>query len=435
VLALLLLAGCATLSPGVRGVYLAHEPEPQSDRTRLGTPLVALVGDIGAPRSETPELVARLSRRLAAAPRAPVVVLGDVFYSVGLLGSCPSGAGPWGEDGGTSRAGDRGTSRAGDRGTSRAGCRDPGPPERQLESVLGPYRDALGDRPLIAIAGNHDHLGGDAATRNACTLVPRAHPSWRYLSRGCGLDPPAAVAALDLGGLVLFALDSEPMLRDPEYRRAALEALGTEVARYRDRRPEAWRVVATHHPLESYGQHNGASLGSALIKDLYSIRLTLLLPITWAIERRFGPQEIYALGYRSYRRELYAALARHPVDLIASGHDHSLQHVAIDRPGARHQVVSGAGVQRTPVKRYGLDLLWSNRLARALGLGQALPAPEHELRFALSGGRDPAERSGYGFAVLAHAGDALALEFWDARSDAPLYVARIARPAEGGAGP
>jgi hypothetical protein len=419
VLALLLLAGCATLSPGVRGVYLAHEPEPQSDRTRLGTPLVALVGDIGAPRSETPELVARLSRRLAAAPRAPVVVLGDVFYSVGLLGSCPSGAGPWGEDG----------------GTSRAGCRDPGPPEQQLESVLGPYRDALGDRPLIAIAGNHDHLGGDAATRNACTLVPRAHPSWRYLSRGCGLDPPAAVAALDLGGLVLFALDSEPMLRDPEYRRAALEALGTEVARYRDRRPEAWRVVATHHPLESYGQHNGASLGSALIKDLYSIRLTLLLPITWAIERRFGPQEIYALGYRSYRRELYAALARHPVDLIASGHDHSLQHVAIDRPGARHQVVSGAGAQRTPVKRYGLDLLWSNRLARALGLGQALPAPEHELRFALSGGHDPAERSGYGFAVLAQAGDALALEFWDARSDAPLYVARIARPAEGGAGP
>jgi hypothetical protein len=385
VLALLLLAGCATLSPGVRGVYLAHEPEPQSDRTRLGTPLVALVGDIGAPRSETPELVARLSRRLAAAPRAPVVVLGDVFYSVGLLGSCPSGAGPWGEDG----------------GTSRAGCRDPGPPEQQLESVLGPYRDALGDRPLIAIAGNHDHLG----------------------------------AALDLGGLVLFALDSEPMLRDPEYRRAALEALGTEVARYRDRRPEAWRVVATHHPLESYGQHNGASLGSALIKDLYSIRLTLLLPITWAIERRFGPQEIYALGYRSYRRELYAALARHPVDLIASGHDHSLQHVAIDRPGARHQVVSGAGAQRTPVKRYGLDLLWSNRLARALGLGQALPAPEHELRFALAGGHDPAERSGYGFAVLAHAGDALALEFWDARSDAPLYVARIARPAEGGAGP
>ena len=68
---------------------------------------------------------------------------------------------------------------------------------------------------------------------------------------------------------------------------------------------------------------------------------------------------------------------------LVLGHDHSLQHVAIIGEGVAHQVVSGSGAHSSPVQRFGQDLLWSNRLARLVGLGRVLPTPRHELAFGL----------------------------------------------------
>jgi hypothetical protein len=399
----LLLAGCATFAPSLDGVYIARDAERRQASSAEAA--VALVGDIGVPRGKrTARLARRIARRLAGSPQAPVLVLGDVFYADGLLGTCPA-----------------------EESISRRRCSEPGAPEAQFESVLGPYRDALAGNPVIGICGNHDYYGGEQATRNACDLMPRGGEGWRYLARGCGLDEEQPVATIDLGAVVIFALDSEPMIRDSGFRRASIEALRAELQRYRLSRPNTWRVVATHHPIESYGRHNGASFGTAILKDLYWLRTTLLYPLAYPIERRVGQQEIYDLRYRAFRRELYRLFREEPIDVFASGHDHSLQHVEIDHPGVRHQVVSGAGAYHTPVKRYGLDLLWTNRLARLLFLGDALPAPSHELRFGFGGRHHTTLRSDYGFAVLVPEGGNLVVEFYDAASDEAIYVTSIRR--------
>ncbi len=396
-----LLAGCATFAPSIDDTYVARNAPT---RLYAGDPAAAvIVGDIGDPHAGGDALARRIAARLENAPGAPVLVLGDVFYGFGLLGTC-------------------------DGKTSRRRCDDPGTPEAQLESVLGPFRRALGSHPLIAIAGNHDHYGDPDSTANACRLIPAAAPRWRYLSRGCGLDAPA-VAVIDAGALAFVVIDSEIMLREGGYREAALVTLRAEVARLRRERPGGWIAVAAHHPLETYGSHGGAG-AMGLAKDLYPLAKTVLLPLTWPLSRLLvgfvGPQDVWNFGNRAWRRDVYRALEDAPVDLVVAGHDHSAQLVEIEHPGAPVQVISGSGAKRSQVQRFGLDLLFANRLARLLGLERALPAYRHRLVFGSSGARG-GERTGYGFAALVPAPDgALDIEFWDAGSARPLFVGTIA---------
>jgi hypothetical protein len=385
----------------VEDLYAA--PDAPS-RAPSGRPVAAvLVGDVGWPSPAQRRLAARVEER-AGASGAPVLVLGDVFYGSGLLGLCPAD-------------GDR----------SRRGCAGAGAPEAQLDAVFGEEWARLRERRLVALAGNHDHDGDPEATANACRLLPAHGRAWSYLARGCGLDD-SPVAVIDAGAVALLVLDSEPMIHDAGYRARAVAALERAVAALRREQPEKWRVLAMHHPLETHGRHNGAG-GHGVLKDAYPLLSTALLPIAWplAAAARVGSQNVYQWRYRAFRRELYRALAREPVDLVASGHDHSLQLVEIDRPGARFQVVSGSGASSTPVKRLGLDLLWTNRLARTLGLGGVLPAPRHRLVFGSSGKRT-GERSGRGFVALVPAGDALHVEFFDTGASAPLFVGEVRRP-------
>ena len=363
-----------------------------------------LVGDIGAPRPESRELTESLAARALDSREAPVLVLGDVFYRDGLLGTCPT---------------------AGTPPRSVRGCDGTGPPEEQFEAVFGPYREWLGARPLVALAGNHDHYGDPDSTENACRLLSGFASGWRYLSQGCGLDPPDAVEVLDLGRVVVFVLDSELMIRDADYRDAAVRSLKERVSRYRETRPEAWRVVAMHHPLESYGSHNGGRFWTGLRKDLYWLERSVLLPLSATRERLLfagvGQQDLYQGRYRAFRRRLYKALEETPVDVVVSGHDHSLQLVRIDHPGVRYQVVSGAGAYATPFKRWGLDLFFLNRLARLVGLGGLVPAPPHRLLFAA--GPD----AGLGFAALVPEDDRLVVEFYRADLRRPVYSYDILR--------
>ncbi len=363
-----------------------------------------VVGDVGRRESAQAGLAQRIAARVGTSS-APVLVLGDVFYSSGLLGLCPA-----------------------DGDLSKRGSEHAGPPEAQLESVFGESWAPLRERRLVAVAGNHDHEGDPAATANACRLLPAHGREWSYLARGCGLEE-TPVAVVDAGEVAILVVDGQPMILDTEYRASVLAALEREIARLRRERPQVWRVLAMHHPLESYGQHNGAGpLG--LLKDSYPILSTVLLPITWPLLQVFAPyagaQNLYEWSYRGFRRDVYRALAREPVDLVVAGHDHSLQLVEIDRPGARWQVVSGSAASRTPVQRFGLDLFWTNRLARLVGLGDALPAPRHRLVFGSSGRRE-GERTGRGFVALVPDGERLRVEFIDSGQEAPLFVGAIER--------
>ncbi len=396
---------CSTVVPSSSGIVRAPDA-----RRRLPSPgpvALAVVGDIGTTSPETADLVAGIAERLRGSPEAPIVVTGDIFYRDGLLGVCPSAGGP---------------------PRSKRSCERPTSTDEQMTLVFGPYRRALPGQPVVAVAGNHDHYGDPQSTLNACETIPATEPGWRYLAEGCGLERDHPVATLDLGEVVVFVVDSDRMIQDRGYREAAASALRDEVERTRVERPSAWRVLAMHHPLESYGLHNGAHPLTALRKDFYWLANSVLLPITWLANRtvlgKIGHQDVYEWRYRAFRRSIYSALSEIGVDLVVSGHDHSLQLIRVNHPGVGFQMVSGAGAYRTPIKTSGLDLLFTNRAARAVGLGSWLPAPAHELVFGAG------VSTGLGFAVLVPDGNRLVAEFYAAGSPEPLVVYPIERGEE-----
>ena len=364
------------------------------------------IGDIGEPHGRDPRLHASMAQRLEGSAGAPILVLGDVFYRDGLLGFC----------------------RSANHRISQVGCRHPLSVDAQLDAILGPYARKFAGHPVVAMAGNHDHYGDPLATANACAKLPALGIGWRYVALGCELDLAHPIAVLDAGAVIVVMADSQAMLDDGDFRARANDALHTELARLRQERPQAWLVLALHHPLETYGFHNGAEPLTALHKDVFPILGTLLapiaLPIAWATDS--GGQQLYDWSNRSLRRGIYAALEEAPVDVVLSGHDHSLQLIELDHPGARWQVVSGAGAKHTQVKRFGLDWLWTNRLARLLGLRDVLPAVGHHLAFAAGDG-DDRERAGFGYAVLVASPETLRVEFWDLAIPTPLGVAEMSR--------
>ena len=368
-----------------------------------------MLGGVGEPHARDVKLRASVEKRIAGSPDAALLLLGDVFQGAGLLGFCA------------------GQSQR----RSTPDCVQRGSVDAQLDAILGPFARSFPGHPLVAVAGAADHAGDPAATANACARIPRAAAGWRYVARGCGLDGDRPIARLDAGALAVVLLDSEAMLDDDAFRARALEALHAELAAVRQARPQAWVVLALYHPLESYGARNGADWSAALQKDLYPLYGTLLFPFTRPLEWALGhrAESPWEWPVRSLRRALYEALSASPVDAVVSAQDESLQLVELDHPGARWQVVAGAAARKTRVKRLGLDWLWTNRLARLIGLEDAGPSVRHTLVFG-AGRDDDDTRSGYGYAVLAATPSQLQVEFWDLARAEPLGVAQLPRAGD-----
>ena len=107
---------------------------------------------------------------------------------------------------------------------------------------------------------------------------------------------------------------------------------------------------------------------------------------------------------------------------------YSLQHrgqesagiAAIDEAGAAHGV-----------KRMGLDLMFTGKLARALGLRDVVPAPRHRLLFGMGGEQHAPDLTGWGFATLTPAEGGLIVQFFDPAREAPIYSALLS-PADAG---
>jgi hypothetical protein len=344
------------------------------------------LGGIGEPHARDARLHAAMARRLEGAPSAPILVLGEVFERAGLLGFCESDS---------------------HRQVSDAGCAQNGSTEAQFAAVLGPYARSFAGHPVIALAGPGDHAGDPAATRAACARVPAAGPGWRYVARGCELDDAHPVTRLDAGALALVLADSGAMLGDDSFRARSLDALHAELATLRQERPDAWLLLALQQPLESYGARNGAELATALHKDLYPLTGTLLYPIVRPLEWLAGRQaeNLYEWPVRGLRRELYAALADAPVDAVLSGQDESLQLIELEQ-GARWQIISGSGSDKSRVKRIFLES--GPRLLFAAGRGDDF-------------------RSGYGFVALFASPERLRVEFWDMAVKTPLFVTELVR--------
>ena len=344
------------------------------------------MGGIGEPHARDERLHAAMARRLEGEAAAPILVLGEVFERDGLLGFCTSDSHPR---------------------VSRAGCAQNGSADAQFDAILGPYARKFAGHPVVALAGPGDHAGDPASTRAACARVQAAGAGWRYVARGCELDDARPVTRLDAGALALVLADSAAMQADGAFRARALETLHAELATIRQERPDAWLLLALQQPLESYGARNGAELATALHKDLYPVTGTLLYPIVRPIEWLVGrsAENLYEWPVRGLRSDVYAALAASPVDAVLSGQDESLQLMELEG-GARWQIVSGAGSDKSHVKRIFLES--GPRLIFAAGKGDDF-------------------RSGYGFVALAATPERLRIEFWDLAVKKPLFVTELVR--------
>ena len=121
-----------------------------------------------------------------------------------------------------------------------------------------------------------------------------------------------------------------------------------------DRNKHKKVIVAAHHPLISYGQHNGA-YGlkdhifplTALSKGLY-----LPLPVIGSIYPLYRStigdiQDLPNIEYNKMAERIQATLEQHPNIIYAAGHEHNLQYSTMDNI---HHVISGSGSKTTPLR-------------------------------------------------------------------------------------
>jgi Calcineurin-like phosphoesterase len=128
--------------------------------------------------------------------------------------------------------------------------------------------------------------------------------------------------------------------------------------------PEAdvWRVLVTHHPLDTMGYHRGArwmpERGGVVLQDLCS---KAEQPIGW-LRNDFDPEDWCTTGWQKYVCFVNDAIAEAGVDVhvALAGHDHSLQLLDLSDGlsgfhGPRTQIISGAGSKTTVVSEPCID--------------------------------------------------------------------------------
>ncbi len=120
-----------------------------------------------------------------------------------------------------------------------------------------------------------------------------------------------------------------------------LQALDEMLARNDHRKV----VVATHHPMFTYGEHGGVFKAKhhftpPILGSIYSLYRSLF----GSIQDNSNPT------YKSMRNALVSIFEKYPNIIHAAGHEHSLQY---SRKDAVNYIVSGAGAKTTYVKKKG----------------------------------------------------------------------------------
>lgn len=116
-------------------------------------------------------------------------------------------------------------------------------------------------------------------------------------------------------------------------------------------------IVASHHPMYTYGIHGGRATFKDHLFPLTNASHNLYIPLPvigsiYPFYRKFigSLQDIANPVYKSYRNSLVDLLEHFPNVIHVSGHEHSLQYSSKD--GVQY-IVSGSGSKTTPVKKKG----------------------------------------------------------------------------------
>ena len=113
-------------------------------------------------------------------------------------------------------------------------------------------------------------------------------------------------------------------------------------------------IIATHHPMYSYGIHGGVANLKSHFFPLTDFNPSLYIPFPgigslYPFYRKFlgNIQDIQHPKYKALRNALEGLFQTHPNLIHVSGHEHSLQYIGKD---SVHYIVSGSGSKSTYVK-------------------------------------------------------------------------------------
>jgi hypothetical protein len=144
----------------------------------------------------------------------------------------------------------------------------------------------------------------------------------------------------------VIALDSELMITDSRFREESAEVLRALLSAGRGR--YRWQVLAAHHPLRTYGVHDGAGWPAALLKfcSLFFFPSHVFAALEVPPFSDLN-QEAYSLRYAAYRRAVERAVQRSgaAVSLFLAGHDHQLQLLSPAAAGQPLVLISGAAAR------------------------------------------------------------------------------------------
>lgn len=232
-----------------------------------------------------------------------------------------------------------------------------------LKTQLDLYQYLSGK--IWMVPGNHDWERGRSQGWNAVLqaeeYVQENYPEDKVLWIPSGGCPGPDVFELDTE-TILVTLDSQWWLQlkdkpgadsDCDYKseEEVLAALGYIFEENQDKTI----LVAMHHPLRSYGPHNGAYSWKDHFFPLTAVSPNLYIPLPvigsiYPLYRSwFGDiQDLRHPKYEAMIRALDRIFESHPNVINVAGHEHGLAYTREDNV---HYVISGAGAKNTYIKK------------------------------------------------------------------------------------
>lgn len=311
---------------GMSQWVLAQSPSTQHQ--------VFLIGDAGEPALAKDNLSVLSKQLKAAGKNATLIFLGDNIYPKGL----PPKEHP-----------------------------DRAEAEEKLRLQLDITKEFKGK--TIVIPGNHDWAKGRKEglryVNQEEKFVKDYFSSKKVFYPKDGEPGPEEIKLAK--GLYLIVFDMQwilhawekPLEDDPLNKTEPVDVLA-DISSLLEKHKNDHVILASHHPLYSYGAHGGKFPLKSHIFPLTELNdnLYVPLPILGSIYPGYRAtagsiQDIPHPEYKTIRNTIEIFLKQYPNVIYAAGHEHSLQHIQKD--GVNY-IVSGSGSKTTYLKENGKHL-------------------------------------------------------------------------------
>ncbi len=251
--------------------------------------------------------------------------------------------------------------------------------QSKAKKILGPFKEpmrGLGKKNVHAIAGNHDYYARNLVEgsylfglisfeeapiglTNKGNEREAALEDWTYYYK----MPSQATYAVEPGSAdsvqFIFFDSALPLRTHPSSWRPVLDSLEKLLRSSKLQTGVRWRILCTHHPFYSVGEHGGYSVWNDETNSVdYLTNCDKDSNAMAWFKNSIDPEDLCAEKYKQYVDSVKAVIhsAGVRLQLTLAGHEHSLQLLNypernVDNPEFPSvHVVSGAGSKPTRVK-------------------------------------------------------------------------------------